>query len=148
MLFSILLTGCTSAAESFINEVNSNVNVLGVKLNMKEEQVKTLNGSDVSKDPCILGYEFNYVDKLINVGFKNEDNTVRRITTKNPETSVYGIKPGASLDEAFKKVTEAGFTKDSSSKYKFHKNNILLTILSMEETLADGITIEFDSEQN
>ncbi len=144
-LFTI--AGCSNTTDSFIKEVNSNVNVLGIKFNMNEDQVKKLAGSDVEKEPCITGYEFAYNDKLINIGFKNEEGTVRRITTKNHDTSIYGIKPGDKLEAAFAKIKESGFTVDSSSKYKFHKNNIIVTILSMKETNADGLTIELDPDQ-
>lgn len=147
VLGSSVFTGCGNSNDTFIKEVNSNINVLDVKINMKENQVKNLVGSKVTKDPCVSGYEFNYEEKLINIGFKNEEGTVRRVTTKNPDTSVYGIKPGTTLEDAFAKVKDSGFTNDSNSKYKFHKNNVILTVLSMKETNADGVSIELDPEQ-
>lgn len=147
IILGTVLTGCENSNDAFIKEVNSNINVLGVKLNMKEDQVKTLVGAQVTKEPCVSGYEFNYEDKFVNIGFKNEEGTVRRITTKNADTSIYGIKPGTTLEDAFAKVKEAGFANDSNSKYKFHKNNIILTVLSMKETNADGVTLELDPEQ-
>ena len=56
------------------------------------------------------------------------------------------MKPGMTVEEAFAKIEGIGFTKDSASNYKFHNENITLTVLSMDGTLADGVTIEIDPD--
>lgn len=137
------LAGCGSSASSFIDkEVNPNINVLGIKLNMAESKVHESAGSQGEKAMCIYGYEYEYADKLINIGFKSDKGIVRRITTKNPDTTIYGIKPGTELAEAYAKIDANGFTKDDISKYRFYKDTIILSIISMKGTNADGVTIE------
>lgn len=139
------MTGCGNSVSTFIkNDINPNINVLGIKLGMTEEEVFKLAGSDGEKALCTQGYEYAYSDKKLNIGFDADTKTVRRITTKNPETSLFGITPGITAEEAFSKIQGSGFTKDSASDYKFHKENITLTVLSMEGNLADGLTIEID----
>lgn len=145
LLSAAVMTGCGNSVSTFIkNDINPNINVLGIKLGMTEEEVFKLAGTDGEKALCTQGYEYAYSGKQLNIGFDTDTKTVRRITTKNPTTSVFGIAPGMTAEEAFSKIQGSGFTKDSASDYKFHKENITITVLSMEGTLADGLTIEID----
>jgi len=141
-----VLTGCKSKTDSFINEVNSQINVLGVNLNMPESEVHKIVGSSGERAMCVYGYEYEFMDKQINVGFNSNTEKTRRITTKNPETSIYGIKPGVSLEEAYSIIEQNGFKKSDDSKYIFYKENIILTLISMKGINADGITIEIKPE--
>lgn len=148
LIMTIYLVGCGSSVDSFIvKEVNPNIDVLGIKLNMPEAKAHESAGSKGEKAMCVNGYEYEYADKLINIGFKSDQGTVRRITTKNPNTSIYGIKPGTELVNAYAQIDANGFIKDASSNYKFHKDNIILAIISMKDTYADGITIEINPDQ-
>jgi hypothetical protein len=147
LLAVVVMTGCGNSVSTFIKDkINPHIDVLGIQLGMTEEEVFKLAGSDGEKALCTQGYEYAYSSKKLNIGFNSETKTVRRITTKNPETSIFGMKPGMTVDEAFAKIEGIGFTKDSASNYKFHNQNITLTILSMEGTLADGVTIEIDPD--
>ncbi|MBP1743163.1 MAG: hypothetical protein H6Q58_141 [Firmicutes bacterium] len=147
LLSAAVMSGCGNSVSSFIkDEINPKIEVMGIGLGMSEEEVFKLAGSDGEKALCTQGYEYAYSDKKLNIGFNSETSTVRRITTKNQDTSVFGIKPGMTIDEAFSKIEGSGFSKDADSNYKFHKENITLTVLSMEGTLADGVTIEIDPE--
>jgi predicted small secreted protein len=147
LLASLIFTGCGNSASAFIKDkINPNIDVLGIQLGMTEEEVFKLAGSDGEKALCTQGYEYSYSEKKLNIGFNSETKTVRRVTTKNPDTDLFGIKPGMTVGEAFAKIDGIGFTKDSVSNYKFHKENVTLTILSMNDTLADGVSIEIDPE--
>lgn len=147
LVLLLIMTGCGSTKNTFIDkEVNPQIDVFGVKLNMDESSVHSAIGSNGEKAMCINGYEFEYAEKKINVGFNLDTKKARRITSKNPETSIYGIKPGTELNEAYKALTSNGFIKDESSKYKFHKENILVSIISMKGTHADGISVEINPE--
>jgi len=141
-----ILAGCNSKTDSFINEVNSQINVLGVNLNMPESEVLKIVGSSGERAMCVYGYEYEFKDKQINIGFNSNTEKSRRITSKNSETSIYGIKPGISLEEAYSIVEQNGFKKSEDSKYKFYKENIILTLISMKGINADGITIEIKPE--
>jgi predicted small secreted protein len=147
LLASLIFTGCGNSASAFIKDkINPNIDVLGIQLGMTEEEVFKLAGSDGEKALCTQGYEYSYSEKKLNIGFNSETKTVRRVTTKNPDTDLFGIKPGMTVGEAFAKIDGIGLTKDSVSNYKFHKENVTLTILSMNDTLADGVSIEIDPE--
>ena len=142
-----VMADCGSSNSSFINkEINPNIDVFGIKLNVPESEVHKLAGSKSEKSMCINGYEYDYTDKLINMGFDIDRGKVRRVTTKNPSTSIFGITPGMDLTGAYAHVKDSGFIKDSSSEFKFNKKNIILTIISMKGVKADGITIEINPD--
>jgi len=144
----LTVSGCNGSSNSFIDkEVNPQIDVFGVKLMMDEAKVNDLLGTNGEKAMCVYGYEYDYADKEINIGYNAESSQVRRITSKNPETSIYGVKPGAKLAEAKKVLSANGFKKSANSKYKFSKENVNFSIISMKGTKADGLTIEISPDQ-
>lgn len=147
ILIFISVSGCSSSSDSYINkQVNPQIDVFGVKLMMDEAKAKELLGGQGEKAMCVYGYEYEYADKDINIGYDSKSNQVRRITSKNPETLVLGIKPGAKLAEVYKILAANGFKESAESKYKYSKENIIISIISMKSTNADGITIEIKPE--
>ncbi len=137
----VLLSGCASAP-SVDPKVNEQINVLGIQLNMTESQLDQLVSPKVDKAMCIFGYEYDYTDRKINIGFGAKTNKIRRISTKNRDHSILGIVPGIILEDAFAKVASLGYTNDGTSKYRFTSGNLILSIISMDGTLADGVIIE------
>ena len=147
LLMLFVLSGCADSSSSFIkNDVNPQINVFGVQLLMDEQKVHESVGSKGEKAMCVYGYEYAYADKNINIGFNSQTQQVRRVTTRNPDTAIYGIKPGAELSQAYEIIAAEGFTKDADSKYSFHKENIILSIISMHGTHADGLNIEINPD--
>jgi hypothetical protein len=146
MLLAIL-TGCGNGDDAFISEeVNPQINVFNVQIDMDESDVHKSIPTNGEKAMCVYGYEYEYGQSLVNIGFNSETERVRRVTTKNPDTSIYGIVPGTVLGEAYKLIDSHGFSKSESSKYIFYKENIRLTLISMKGTHADGVTVEINPE--
>lgn len=141
----VLLTGC-AAQPSIDPQVNSKIDVLGIQLNMSEAQLDQLASPKPEKAMCIYGYEYNYTDRKINIGFSARTNKIRRISTKNSDHSILGIVPGISLDDAFRQIGDLGYVNDGTSKYRFIKDNLILSIISMNGVLADGVIIEIKPE--
>lgn len=141
------LAGCGNNSEAFITEeVNPQIKVFDVQLNMAEPDVHEAIPTKGEEAMCIYGYEYEYEDSLVNIGFDGETNKVRRVTTKNPATSIYGIVPGATLAEANQILDSHGFSKSEDSKYMFYKENIRLTLISMKSSHADGVIVEINPE--
>jgi len=86
---------------------------------MMDEKVVQEKLGPGEKAMCLYGYEYDYTDKDINVGFDAKTKQVRRITTKNPETSICGIKPETALSDADKTIASQGFKESDDSKYVF-----------------------------
>lgn len=142
-----ILTSCSNEESAFIKEeVNSQINVFGVQIYMDELKVHEAIGTKGEKAMCIYGYEYVYDDKLINIGFNSDTEKVRRVTTKNPDTSIYGVVPGIELEEAFEILNSHGFEKSEGSEVMFYKENIRITLISMKNTHADGVILEINPE--
>lgn len=120
-------------------DVNRQIKVFNVSLFAPADS-GIINGVSPRREPCISGYEFYYDDLDIVLGFHNNDR-VFRITTRNKNTSIFGIAPGESFSQAKKKIMELGFTQ-SYSPYKFAKDWCLFTLLVDEKNNVFGITIE------
>lgn len=141
------ITSCSNEESAFIKkEVNSQINVFGVQIYMDEPKVHEAVGSKGEKAMCIYGYEYVYADELVNIGFNSDTEKVRRVTTKNPDTSIYGVVPGIKLEEAFKILNSQGFEKSDSSEVMLYKENIRITLVSMKNTHADGVILEINPE--
>lgn len=139
-----MLWGCGSSDSFLEEEINPKIDVLGIKLGMQEDQVHELAGSKGEKAMCINGYEYQYADKLINIGFTIDESKVRRVTTKNPDTSIFGIKPETELTaDTVALLEQAGFTKDSASDFKYYKENVMVTVISLHGDRVEGVAIEF-----
>lgn len=142
-----ILTGCGNEEDAFISkEVNPQINVFNVQIYMDESNVHEAIPTKGEKAMCIYGYEYEYEQSRVNIGFNSETEKVRRVTTKNPDTSIYGIVPGTELEEAYKILESHEFSKSESSKYLFYKENIRLTLISMKGTHADGVIAEINPE--
>lgn len=145
LTLSMIFVGCSALKDSFVEkEVNPKIDVMGIKLYMAEDEFHKAVGVQGEKAMCVNGYEYEYSDKKLNIGFNIDTNEVRRITTKNPKTSIYGLNPGISLDKAYKLIESEGFEKYGDDKYRFRKENIILSIISMKGSDADGIVMEIE----
>ena len=137
-ILALVIVGCSPASTPH-ETINKNLNVQGVHLGMAESQLfKQLE--TVSKENCVYGYEcqFEKNDLVVGLDFENQ---VRRIRTSHPSDAIYGIKPGISLSDANKALLAVGFKCVSGTK-KYEKDGYIVELLSMENTLADQISIE------
>ena len=142
-----ILTSCGNVEDAFISEeVNPQINVFNVQIYMDEPDVHEAIPTKGEKAMCIYGYEYEYEQIRVNIGFNSETEKVRRVTTKNSDTSIYGIVPGTELEEVYKIIDSHGFSKSDSSKYIFYKENVRLTLISMNGTHADGVILEINPE--
>jgi len=142
-----ILTGCGNEEDAFVSEeVNPQINVFNVQIYMDESDVHEAISTKGEKAMCIYGYEYEYVQSRVNIGFNSETEKVRRVSTKNPDTSIYGIVPGTKLDEVYKTMDSNGFSKSEISKYIFYKEKMRLTLISMKGTHADGVIVEINPE--
>lgn len=134
----LTLVGCSSTSNAH-DLINKDVSVQGLALGMPEAELFKLLGT-VDKENCVYGYECQFVDQKLVIGLDFDQN-IRKIRTSNPNDVVFGVKPGATLEEADKAIVTAGFKKIEGTK-KYEKEGYLIELLSMKNTLADQISIE------
>lgn len=120
-------------------DVNKQIKVFNVSL-FAPANNGAISGVLPRRESCISGYEFYYDDLDIILSFRNNDR-IWKITTRNKNTTIFGIAPGDSFSQAKKKITELGFTQSYNS-YKFVKDWCLFTFLVDEKNNVFGMSVE------
>lgn len=138
LLISLLLSGCTSTDVGH-DKTASQVNVFGIEL-FSDVDYKTINGVVATEEPCLRGYDrsFDALDLTIGYGF---DNKIRKITTRNVNTSMFGVKPGMTYEEGKQIILQAGFSVHAPP-FTFNANKYSLTFLVDSNNKIFGLTLE------
>lgn len=136
ILLSLCVTGCF--ASRTIADSGKHFNVFGIVLNSSVDYRK-INGELATEEPCLRGYERTFDNMGITIGY-GFDARIRKITTRNPTTSLYGIRPGMTAHEGKRLAQQAGFVEVSTCKYKL--NEISLTLLVDNKGNVFGVTVE------
>lgn len=138
ILMPLLLAGCMgNVAKSSLDR--GQVNVFGVALYDPTDyrEIKGVRGVD---EPCLRGYERSFDSLDIVIGY-GKDGKVRKITSRNPQNSLFGIHPGDTVVSALDKISAAGFIQNGTP-YRFKKEGLLLTLLVDEVGKLFGMTLE------
>ncbi len=137
-LISGLLAGCSGRSlES--DMLKDQINVFGVKFSSSIDY-QEINGVKAVEEPCLRGYErsFDKLDVIVGYDF---DGRVRKITTRNKDTSMFGIKPGMSYSEGKKKILKAGFVEDAPP-FKFRSKEFTVTFLVDDRDIIFALKLE------
>lgn len=137
LLLLVLISGCTGR-DIEREKLNSQIDVFGVKL-ASISDYKEINGVVATEEPCLHGYErdFDDLDVIVGYGF---DKKIRKITTLNSKTSLFDINPGMSFKMGKIKIIKAGF-KQHEPPYKFSGYGYVFTFL-VDRKKITGLTIE------
>jgi hypothetical protein len=130
------VAGCVTAGGSGLR---GKVDVLGVELG-SPAQYREINGVAGTEEPCLRGYErrFDPLDLSIGYGF---DGRIRRISTQNSKTSIFGIRPGTPAVDGAERVAREGL-RATNTPYKYRGDGYYLSLLVDEAGKIRGITIE------
>jgi hypothetical protein len=136
--FLIALAGCAGKNINSEN-VNAQIDVFGVKM-FSGFDYKEINGVASSEEPCLKGYErsFDALDITVGYGF---DKRIRKITTRNHDTSIFGINPGMAFEEGKQKILQAGFT-EYDPPFSFRSHGYSLTFLVDSTNKIFGLTFQ------
>lgn len=138
LLIPLILSGCMSK-NVVHDKTASEVDVFGIEL-FSDVDYKTVNGVVATEEPCLRGYDRNFdaLDLTIGYGF---DNKIRKITTRNLNTSMFGVKPGMTFEEGKKIIRQAGFS-EHAPPFTFNANKYSLTFLVDSNNKIFGLTLE------
>jgi hypothetical protein len=136
MLLVVCLAGCL--ANRAVEDVPGRINVFGIKLD-SEVDYREIAGVKATEEPCLKGYErtFDSLDIVVGYGFNKK---IRKITTRNYKTSMFGIRPGLSATEAGKLARQAGLVEVDPVRY--HGNNLSLFLLVDGKGKVFGMMLE------
>jgi hypothetical protein len=134
----LFLAGCHSRSAE--NEImNREINVFGIGLFVAQNYGE-IKGVAPVKEPCMKGYEYFYEPLDISIGYGTKG-YVRKITTRNRETSMFSIRVGDSFAEGKEKIAKAGFKK-GDTPYRFVSKWCSLTFLVNEKQEIFGLSVE------
>jgi hypothetical protein len=112
--------------------------VLGIEL-YSSTDYREINGIRATEEPCLRGYEriLDPLDITIGYGFNRK---IRKITTMNRGTSIFGITPGMPADEGRHLARQTGLHEISPVKYRNDNLSLFLHIDAKGNVF--GITVE------
>ncbi|MBK5275935.1 MAG: hypothetical protein JJE30_12900 [Desulfuromonadales bacterium] len=141
LLLVICLTGCL-ASKGGINRIQGAKDVFGIELYSATDyrEIKGVKGTD---EPCLKGFERSFDALGISIGY-GFDGKIRKITTRNPETTLFGVHPGTQAKDAGRTLLQAGLT-DSGTPGRYTGDGLTLTLLVDGSGRAFGITVETDN---
>lgn len=134
----MLLAAC-SGMRPERDSLADQIDVFGVRFS-SSINYQEINGVKAVEEPCLKGYErsFDALDIIIGYGF---DGRVRKLTTRNPRTSMFGIKPGMTFGEGKEKILKSGFV-EYSPPFKFRSNAFFFTLLVDDKDRIFGLKLE------
>lgn len=136
LLSMLCLAGCF--AHQISRDSDKYFNVFGIKLNSNEDY-REINHESATEEPCLRGYERSFDKSGIIIGY-GFDARIRKISTRNPATSLFGISPGITLDEGKRLAQQAGLREVSDCKYQLEE--ISITLLVNAEGKVFGVIVE------
>lgn len=138
LLVSWLLAACSTMRPER-DSLADQIDVFGVRFSSTIDY-QEINGVKAVEEPCLKGYEriFDALDIIVGYNF---DGRVRKITTRNPRTSMFGIKPGMTFGEGKEKILKSGFV-EYTPLFKFRFNGLFLTLLVDDKDRIFGLKLE------
>lgn len=133
------ITGCSSSSKYIKETLNTNLDISGIKFDMTVAEVESLLGDNYEVSPCVYGYEHEYSDLNLVVGFDKKDK-VRKIIVKSGTFSVFGIADGTDKDSAIETLKSNSFTEKSPGEYACE--NVAIKFLTGSSSEINGVSVE------
>jgi hypothetical protein len=136
LFLSLFLAGC--AATQTRTGTPNQIQVFGIELHSSTDY-REINGVKATEEPCLKGYEriFDPLDITVSYGFNRK---IRKITTMNSKTSIFGITPGMPADEGRLLARQSGLTEVTPVRYR--SDNLSLYLHIDAKGNVSGVTLE------
>jgi hypothetical protein len=138
LVLSLVLAGCAgkSTDRTFLA---GQVDVFGVEL-LSDIDYRQIRGVTATEEPCLKGYErsFDALDVIIGYGF---DRKIRKIMTRNPQTGMFGIRPGMPFVEGQRKILKVGF-REHTPPFLYQTNGFTFKFLVDDTGTIFGVLLE------
>lgn len=139
-VLSLCLAGCL-ASSAGRETLSRQTNVYGVEL-YSGVDYREFGGVKGTDEPCLRGFERSFDSLEISVGY-GFDRHVRKITTRNTATSIFGVKPGMSAAEGARLLGQAGLAEGENPRiYRGEGFGVILLLDGAGKIF--GITVESD----
>lgn len=121
---ALLLAGCAGAGPG-VPAANEGLHVFGARLGATGVP-DDLAGVPREETPCLSGRDFSYDARDVLIGYTH-GGRIRKVATRNPATSIYGIRPGDEFASAEAKLLAAGF-RETGTRHRYGNECCLLTL--------------------
>lgn len=139
-IFFLSLIGC--GASPNYDEINSHIQAHDIELGQDPDTVFDLLGETPEQEMCVYGYEYTFVKTGLNIGFRLDNDTVRRVTIRNSDDRIYGIQVGDALEDVAEVMENHGYEKDESLANRYVHKDLYLTAVSKDGLSIDQLIIE------
>ena len=133
----LFLPGCSNSKPGS-DEINKQIDVFGIHL-FSEEMFQKIKEVTAVEEPCIKGYEKIYDQLDVSIGY-SKSGYIRKITTLNKDTAMFGIKPGEAFPTGKDMILKAGFIQGDTD-YHYKKDWCSFTLL-VDKNNIFGMRIE------
>ena len=139
----LVLAGCAMPeSNEALLELNENLEFGGLLLGMTDDAMREELGEPDAENPMTSGMECSYQASDISAAL-DDDGVIRRLSSKNGEFSLFGVKVGDELAAAGETLEEYGYTRDAASGYRYNKNEVQVILLTMDDKTVVGLTAEW-----
>jgi len=134
----LLLIGCQAQRvpdESW----NRQIDVFGIAFFSRHDD-KSIRGVIPNREPCLKGFDYVYEPLNLTVGYGTDDR-VRKIVTRNRDSSLFGIHVGDAFSRGRDSLLQAGFTP-GDTPYRVMKSGFLFQLLVDSQERIFGMALE------
>ncbi|OEF98174.1 hypothetical protein [Desulfuribacillus alkaliarsenatis] len=144
IVVSFLLVACSANLETTaVKEVNASIDVEGIQLLQTNKDVESLIGYQGEYRRCIHGYNYDYEQLELNIGFDGNTNKVRRITTYNATHSLFDFTVGDALVDVVTILQDNGFSVAENDAHRFEQDNLFIVLYTDDLETLRGYNVEF-----
>lgn len=142
-LILVMMSACYAPqANEALLELNESIDFGGVLLGMSQEQMTELLGEPDAENVGAGGTEYSY--HAVDISAVMDDGgTVRRLTSKNPEFSLFDIAVGDDIAAAGEVLGGLGYEQDAAGSFRYNKDEIQLILLTIDGKAVLGFTLEW-----
>lgn len=143
VLVLLMAAACSAPqANAALLELNENIDFGGVLLGMSRESMVELLGEPDAENVSAGGAEFSYHTADISA-VVDDGGTVRRMSSKNPEFSLFDIAVGEDITVASERLLACGYEQDAGGSFRYNKDEIQLILLTIDGETVLGFTLEW-----
>ncbi len=133
-----LVAGCATAVLS-AKTANEGILVFGAKFGSTGIP-DDLAGVPAEETPCLRGRDLSFETQAVLIGY-GHNGRIRKVITRNPGTSIFGIRPGDEFVDVKEKVLAIGF-HETGTAHRYRGGCCLLTLFVDESGRVFGLTVE------
>lgn len=144
LLGLVLVAAACAVPESndALLELNKDSSFNDLKLGMTVADMQKKLGEPDARNPINAGTEYSYWGLDLSVCV-NEEQLIRRLTSKNADFKVFDIAVGDDLTAAAELLEDKGYVRDAADGWRFNNNEVQVILLTIDGETIVGFSAEW-----